>query len=59
MTNSAQLSPVDKTQIHFPLNLNLTLIGTAFLVVFAAAIVLAALQPGNWPADIALMAAFP
>jgi hypothetical protein len=31
----------------------------AFLIVFAIAIYLAALSPGNWPADIALMTAFP
>jgi len=58
MANSAQLSPVDKAQIHFPFNVNVVLTSAAFLLVFAVAICLA-MSPGNWPGDIALMAAFP
>jgi hypothetical protein len=58
MANSAQLSPVDKAQIHFPLDINVLLTSAAFLLVFAIATCLA-MSPGNWPDDIALMAAFP
>jgi hypothetical protein len=60
MTNSARLSRVDKNQINIPgYDTSTVLTGTALLIVFAIAIYLAALSPGNWPNDIALMAAFP
>ena len=60
MTNSARLNPIDKAQINLPaFGVYGALTGAALLIVFAIAIYLAALSPGNWPNDIALMAAFP
>ena len=60
MTNSARLSPLDKAQINLPaVGAYSALTGVALLIVLAIAIYLAALSPGNWPNDIALMAAFP
>jgi hypothetical protein len=60
MANSARLSPIDKAQTTLPaFGVYGGLTGTALLIVFAIAIYLAALSPGNWPADIALMTAFP
>jgi hypothetical protein len=60
MTNSARLSRIDKSQINLPAyDTTIVLAGTTLLIVFAIAIYLAALSPGNWPSDIALMAAFP
>jgi len=60
MTNSARLSPIDKAQATLPaFDGYAALTGAALLIVFAIAIYLAALSPGNWPNDIALMAAFP
>ena len=60
MTNSARLSPIDKAQINSPaVGAYGALTGAALLIVLAIAIYLAALSPGNWPNDIALMAAFP
>ena len=60
MTNSARLSPINKTQTTLPVyDAYVALTGAALLLVFAIAIYLAALSPGNLPNDIALMAAFP
>jgi hypothetical protein len=60
MTNSARLSPINKAQINLPAHdAYVAPMVAAFLIVFAIAIYLAALSPGNWPADIALMTAFP
>jgi hypothetical protein len=60
MTNSAQLNPIHKAQINLPrFDAYVALTGAALLIVFAIAIYLAVLSPGNWPDDIALMAAFP
>ena len=60
MANSARLSPIDKAQIKLPaFGTYGALTGAALLIAFAIAIYLAALSPGNWPADIALMTAFP
>ena len=60
MTNSARLSPINKAQTTLPaFNAYAALTGAALLLAFAIAIYLAALSPGNWPDDIALMAAFP
>ena len=60
MTNSARLSPINKAQTTLPAyDAYVAPTAAAFLIVFAIAIYLAALSPGNWPNDIALMAAFP
>jgi hypothetical protein len=60
MTNSARLSPIDKAQIDLPAHdAYVAPTAAALLIVFAIAIYLAALSPGYWPNDIALMAAFP
>ena len=45
MTSSAQLSPIDRAQIHLPFGTNTMLTSATFMPVFAS--------------DIALMAAFP
>lgn len=60
MTNSAQLSPIHKSQANLSVfDAYVALTGSALLLAFAIAIYLAAMSPGNWPADIALMTAFP
>jgi hypothetical protein len=60
MANSARLSRIDRTRINLPAyDTTVVLTGTVLLIVFALAVYLAALQPGNWPDGIALMAAFP
>ena len=60
MANSARLSSPGKTQIKLPAyDAYVAPTAAALLIVFAVAIYLAALSPGNWPNDIALMAAYP
>lgn len=59
MTNSARLSPINKAQTTLAAFDAYVMTGAALLAVFAIAIYLAALSPGNLPSDIALMAAFP
>jgi hypothetical protein len=60
MTNSAQLSQIHKSQVNLPaFDAYVALAGTALLIVFAIAIYLAAMSPGNEPDAIALMTAFP
>ena len=60
MTNSVRLSPVHKVQINLSAHdAYVAPTAAALLIVFAIAIYLAALSPGNWPDNIALMTAFP
>jgi hypothetical protein len=60
MAHSAQLGPIDKAKVNLPtFDAYVALTGAALLIAFAIAIYLAAMSPGNWPADIALMTAFP
>ena len=60
MTNSAQLSQIHKSQVNLPaFDVYVALAGTVLLIVFAIAIYLAAMSPGNGLDDIAFMTAFP
>ena len=60
MTNSAQLSQIHKSQVNLPaFDAYVALAGAGLLIVFAIAIYLAAMSPGNGPDDIAFMTAFP